>query len=575
MNYQETYDFWLNSDYFDEATKQELRAITDDNEIKERFYKELEFGTAGLRGVLGAGTNRMNIYTVGKATQGFATYLLESTEIDHSQGVALAYDPRHMSPEFAQAAALVFNANGIKTYIYDGLRPTPQLSYTVRKLGCAGGVMVTASHNPPEYNGYKVYGPDGAQVMSPYDDQIISYVNNTDITAVKTMSLADAKTAGLYHIIDSSLDQAFQSECLANVINPEIIKVHGDLPLVYTPLHGAGHLPTLNLLKTAGFTNVHVVASQAAPDGNFPTVKFPNPEEADVYELGKQLAETIGAQVVFASDPDADRVGIVSRDKAGNWYKLNGNQTGVMLTHYVLSQLKAQGKLPTHPAVITSIVSSKMTHAIAAAHDVACYDVFTGFKHIGELIKKWETTQAHTFVYGFEESYGYLFRDYARDKDAIGVALLVAEIAAYCQGRGITLPEYLSEMYAQYGFYKEETIALTLKGIAGLEKISRIMDYFTDHVPATIGGVTVTHYRNYKTSTDTVLATGETTAIDFPKSNVRAFTLTDGSWICVRPSGTEPKLKLYIGVNGASETAAETQLKQLADSLMALVDTVS
>ena len=574
MNYQETYDFWLNSDYFDQATKEELQAITDDNEIQERFYKELEFGTAGLRGVLGAGINRMNIYTVGKATQGFATYLLESKEIDYTKGVALAHDPRNMSPEFAQAAALVFNANGIKTYIYDGLRPTPQLSYTVRKLGCAGGVMVTASHNPPEYNGYKVYGPDGAQVMSPYDEQIIGYVNSTDITAVKTMSLEDAKAAGLYNVLDASLDQDFQNECLGLAINPQVIKDYGDLPLVYTPLHGAGHVPTVNLLKAAGFANVHVVSEQAQPDGNFPTVKFPNPEEADVYELGKQLAEKIGAEVVFASDPDADRVGIVSRDKNGNWYKLNGNQTGVMLAHYILTQLKVQGKLPANAGVITSIVSSKMTHAIAKANGATCYDVFTGFKHIGELIKKWETNGEHTFVYGFEESYGYLLGDYARDKDAIGIAMIVAEIAAYCKSRGLTLPEYLSEMYETYGFFKEETIALTLKGIPGIEKIARIMDYFTDQVPASIGGIAVTHYRNYKTSTDTVLATGETSTIDFPKSNVRAFTLADGSWICVRPSGTEPKLKLYMGVTGDSEAAAEAQLKQLADSLMAMVNTV-
>ena len=576
MTYQEAYDFWLTDDYFDASTKQELKSITSDDEIKERFYKDLEFGTAGLRGILGAGTNRMNIYTVGKATQGFAQYLLESPSIDFRKGVAIAHDSRHMSQEFAIATALVFNANGIETYVYDGLRPTPQLSYTVRKLGCAGGVMITASHNPPEYNGYKVYGPDGAQVNSPYDEEIIGYVNNTRIDQIKTMSLDDAKAQGLYHILSEDLDQGFQAECLAIAISPELIKAQGDLPLVYTPIHGAGHIPTVNLLKAAGFTNVHVVAEQAEPNGDFPTVKYPNPEEEQVYDLGKALADKIGADVIFASDPDADRVGVVARDDNGAWYKLNGNQTGVLLTEYILTQLRAQGKLPQNAAVVTSIVSSDMTQVIAMANNVDCFEVFTGFKYIGELIKKFETTGSHQFVYGFEESYGYLLGEHARDKDAVGIAMMVAEIAAYCKSRRITIPGYLNEIYLKYGFFKEETISLTLKGIAGLEKIGRIMDYFTAHVPTDIAGTKVVEYRNYKVGRLLkITETGEEAHdLDFPKSNVRSFKLADESWICVRPSGTEPKLKLYIGVVRGTEEDAQVQLKKLADEVMRLVDNI-
>ena len=574
MNYRDSYEFWLNDSYFGDETKDELRNILDDNEIKERFYKDLEFGTGGLRGILGAGTNRMNIYTVGKATQGFAQYLIESKEIDHTKGVAISHDPRNMSPEFARAIALVFNANGIKTYIYPSLRPTPQLSFTVRKLDLAGGVMVTASHNPPEYNGYKVYGPDGAQVTYPYDDQIIGYVNNTRIDQIKTMDIEAAKSAGLYNVFDDSIDKDFIQSCLETSINPDIIKEYADIPLVYTPIHGAGYMPTVELLKAAGFTNVHVVAEQAEPNGDFPTVKYPNPEEDQVYDLGKKLAEKVGADVIFASDPDADRVGIVARDDNGDWYKLNGNQTGVLLTEYILTNLRKQGKLPKNAAVITSIVSSDMTNVIAMANNVDCFEVFTGFKYIGELIKKFEDTGSHKFVYGFEESYGYLVGDYARDKDAVGIAMLLAEIAAYCKSQGTTIPGYLNETYLKYGFFKEETISLTLKGIEGTEKIGRIMDYFTDKVPDQIAETKLVEYRNYKTGILTDITSGKESTMDFPKSNVRSFKLSDESWICVRPSGTEPKIKLYVGVVRGTEQDAKAQLKKLCDGLLDIVNNI-
>ena len=576
MTYKENYEYWLKDQYFCDATKKELQNISDnEEEIKDRFYKNLDFGTAGLRGILGAGTNRMNIYTVRKATQGFANYLINEPSIEHTNGVAIAYDPRNMSQEFARETALVFNANGIKAYVYTGIRPTPQLSYTVRSLGCAAGVMVTASHNPPEYNGYKVYGADGAQVTSPHDNNIINHVNAiSDFGQIKTMPIADAKSQGLYIELGDDIDEAFLSECLELIINKDVIAKQHNIPIIYTPIHGAGHIPVKETLARAGFTSVSIVAEQAEPNGNFPTVKYPNPEEPAVFEIAIKQAQQNGAEVIVGSDPDADRIGVVCKNHQGEYITLNGNTIGILLTEYILSQKVANGTLPSNAAVLSSIVSSKMTRAIAQAYNASFFEVFTGFKHFGELIKTWETTKAHTFIYGFEESYGYMAGTYVRDKDAVGATMLVCEMVAYYKSIGLSLYDALQEIYKKYGYYKEETVSITLKGIAGTEKIKRIMDYFVANPVQQILGNTVTDYRNYNTSVSKNFATGNETTIDFPKSNVVSFTTDDGTWLCVRPSGTEPKLKLYLGVVGNSEDNAYDILSKAKEEITKLVDAV-
>ena len=577
MSYKEAYDHWVKDPYFDEKTKAQLVAIKDDEaEIKERFYKGLEFGTAGLRGILGVGTNRMNIYTVGKATQGLANYLIKEKDIDHQKGVAISYDPRNMSQEFAIHAALIFNANGIKSYIYNGIRPTPQLSFTVRRLGCACGIMITASHNPPEYNGYKVYGPDGAQVNSPYDKKIINHVNAvTDFNQIKIMDIDKAKAMGLFKRLGPELDHEFLDHCKALAINPEIVEKNADTPIIYTPIHGAGYIPTKELLELAGFKNVHIVEEQAEPDGNFPTVKYPNPEEEQVFELAKELAKQINAEIIVGSDPDADRIGVVCKDDTGQYTKLNGNMVGVVLAEYVLSQKKAKGTLPSNAAVITSIVSSDMTKVIAKEYGANYFEVFTGFKYFGELIKKFEKDKSNQFVYGFEESYGYLCGDYARDKDAIGITMLVCEAALFYKSQhNMTLYQALQEMYKKYGYYKEETVSLTLKGIEGLEKIKRIMKYFVDNPIEKLNGTKVVEYRNYNTGTNKNMTTKKEVVMDFPRSNVLYYKLQDETWLCVRPSGTEPKIKIYFGVVRKTDQVATEALQSYKKQMLQIVDEI-
>lgn len=509
----------------------------------------------------------MNIYTVRKASQGFANYILK--EKPQGEGIAIAFDPRNMSKEFATETALVFNANGIKTYIYTDLRPTPQLSFTVRELKAAGGVMITASHNPPEYNGYKVYGPDGAQVISPADEQIIGHVNAIGFDAIKTMPLAEAKAAGLYIELGADLDREFLKK--SQELSLSTSSEGKDIKVIYTPLHGAGLVPVKQVLTASGFTNLTILEKQATPDGNFPTVSYPNPEDPKAFELGIALAKEIDADMIIGSDPDADRIGIVTKDNQGNYIHLNGNIVGVLLANYILSQKQSAGTLPAEPAVVTSIVSTKMTKAVAEHYGAHYYEVFTGFKHVGQQINKFTK---ETFLYAFEESYGYMAGSHVRDKDAVGATLLACEMVAGYKARGMSLYDGIQELYQKFGYYKEETISLTIKGITGAEKILRIMDYFTDHVPTAFNGSEVIAYKNYKTGIATDLKTKAETPTDMPISNVRDLTLTDGSWVCIRPSGTEPKIKFYIGVKGENEAKAGTKLENIKKELMAIVDSI-
>lgn len=576
LPYKKAYNYWISDSVFDDKTKEELRLLTEED-IRERFYKNLEFGTAGLRGILGAGTNRINIYTVRKATQGFANYLIQEKEIDHMAGVAIAYDPRNMSREFAVETSLVFNANGIKTYVYDGIRPTPQLSFTVRELGCCAGVMITASHNPPEYNGYKVYGADGAQVSSPYDIKIINHVNIiSDFTDINTMTLSEAKSKGLYTEIGKELDEKFLKRSKKLAINTQVIKKYSDIPIVYTPIHGAGNLPIKKLLENIGFTNVHIVKEQQEPNGNFPTVKYPNPEEFEVFEIAIKLAKEINAEVIIGSDPDADRVGVVCKNNYGDYVQLSGNMVGVLLTNYIMEQKKITNTLPNKPAIITSVVSSKMTFDIAKHYGASCFEVFTGFKYFGELIKKWEQGKedSYDFVYGFEESYGYMAGNHVRDKDAVGITMLICEMVAHYKSLGLSIYEGLQQLYEMFGYYKEETVALTLKGIEGTEKIKNIMEFFYENQPNEIAGIKLIQYNNFKNSTSTNLVTNEVTPMDFPKSNVINFKLSNGAWICMRPSGTEPKIKFYFGVSESTLEGSLDMIKKVKNEVMKIVEEI-
>lgn len=565
MDYMEKYRFWLASDAFDEETKKELQAIEgNENEIKERFYKDLEFGTGGLRGIIGAGSNRMNKYTVGKATQGLANYILKNNPEGAKMGAAIAYDSRNMSPEFAERSALVLNANGIKAYIFDELRPTPELSFAVRKLGCTAGIVVTASHNPPEYNGYKVYWADGAQVVAPKDKGIIEEVNAiTDFSLIKTMDKKAAEEAGLFNVIGKEIDDGFVEAIKAQAVRPEEIEKAKDMVIVYTPLHGTGNKPVRRVLSEVGFKNVFVVPKQELPDKNFSTVGYPNPEDPKAFTLAIELAKEKNADLIVGTDPDADRIGVVVRDENGNYDILTGNMTGALLTEYVLSGRKEKGKLPADAAVIKTIVTTEMVRAIAENYNAELIEVLTGFKFIGEKIKQFEEDHSHTFVFGFEESYGCLSGTYARDKDAVGAAMLVCEMAAYYKNRGMTLYDALEELYKKYGFYKEGVKSVTLKGIDGAEKIGRIMAYLRENSPAEIAGSKVLVKKDYKSGVFTDMATGETSKSPLPVSDVLYYNLEDKAWLCVRPSGTEPKIKFYMGVKADSENAAAEKVEAM------------
>ena len=576
MGYMENYKKWCEDTYFDEATRAELKAIEgNDKEIQERFYKDLEFGTGGLRGIIGAGTNRLNIYTVSKATQGFANYIIKQGEDAVKKGVAIAFDSRRMSPEFAEITALVLNGNGIKTYIYPSLRPTPMLSFAVRELNCTGGVVITASHNPPEYNGYKVYWADGGQVPYPRDEAIIEEVNAvTDFHTIKTANKDEAVKAGLFNVIGEEVDEAFDKNVLAQIVNPEIIKEQHDLKIVYTPIHGSGNKPVRRVLEKAGFENVTVVPEQELPDSEFTTVGYPNPENPAVFELAIKLAEKIDADIILGTDPDCDRVGAVVKTKDGSYTVLTGNMTGTLICNYICSQKAKLGTLPKNGALVSTIVSSEMTKAIAKKYNLAYFDVLTGFKYIGEKIKEFEQTGDYQYVFGFEESYGCLSGTYARDKDAVVASLLICEMAAYYKSRGMSLYDGLMELYDTYGVYKEIIHSTTLKGIEGIENMNKIMDTLRKDAPSEIAGVKVTETRDYLEDKIVDVATGKVSPTNLPKSNVLYFTLADDTWFCVRPSGTEPKIKIYFGTKADTVENAEKKIATAQDGIMKVVNSV-
>ena len=575
-DYKEIYNQWLENPYFDETTKDELKAIKDDeNEIKERFYMDLEFGTAGLRGIIGAGTNRMNIYVVRRATQGLANYIAKVDK--KSQGVAIAYDSRHMSPEFAQEAALCLSANGIKAYIFETLRPTPELSFAVRHLGCVAGINVTASHNPPEYNGYKVYWEDGAQITPPHDSGIMGEVKAiSDWNTVKTMDKEEAVKAGLFEVIGQAVDDAYMVELKKQIIHMDAIEAEGrNLKIVYTPLHGTGNIPARRILKELGFENVYVVPEQELPNGDFPTVSYPNPEAAEAFELGLKLAKEVDADIVLATDPDADRLGVRVKDKNGEYHDLTGNMSGCLLANYELSQRKAvNGSLPEDGALVKTIVTTNLADAIAKGYNVKLIEVLTGFKYIGQQILGFENSGKGTYLFGFEESYGCLIGTYARDKDAIVATMALCEAAAYYKTQGKTLWDAMIDMYEEFGYYKDAIQAVTMKGIEGLQKIQEIMTTLRQNPPADFAGHKVTAVRDYKLDEITDLATGEKKSTGLPNSNVLYYELTDDAWVCVRPSGTEPKVKFYYGVKGTSLADADEKSDAMGKAVLAMVDSM-
>ena len=573
MDYKSIYEGWLSNPYFDEATKDELKGIAnDENEIKERFYADLEFGTAGLRGIIGAGTNRMNVYTVRKATQGLANYI--ASVGGKEKGVAIAYDSRRMSPEFADEAALCLAANGIKAYVFESLRPTPELSYAVRKLSCIAGINITASHNPPEYNGYKVYWEDGAQITPPHDTGIMDEVKKvTDYSTVKTMDKEAAKAAGLYIVIGQDIDDAYIEELKSQVIHWDAIKAEQkNLKIVYSPLHGTGNIPARRVLKELGFENVYVVKEQELPDGEFPTVSYPNPEAKEAFELGLKLAKEVDADLVLATDPDADRLGVyVKDDKTGEYITLTGNMSGCLLADYEIGQRAASKGLPEDGALISTIVTTNMAAAIAKAYGVKFIEVLTGFKFIGQQILGFENSGKGTYLFGFEESYGCLIGTHARDKDAIVATMALCEAAAYYKSQGKTLWDAMIDMYEKYGYYKDDIKSITLKGIEGLAKIQEILETLRNDPPAQIGDYKVLSARDYKKDTIKNMETGEVSPTGLPNSNVLYYDLNDDAWLCVRPSGTEPKVKFYYGIKGTSLEDADTKSAALGEKVLAMI----
>ena len=573
MNYLDEYKKWCEGAEFDEATKQELLAIKgDEKEIEDRFYKELEFGTAGLRGVIGAGTNRMNKYTVGKATQGLANYILEQGTAD--KGVAISYDSRKMSDEFSLQAALILNANGIKTYLFESLRPVPELSFAVRQLHCTAGIMITASHNPPKYNGYKVYWDDGAQIVTPKDKEIIAKVRAiSDFKEIKTISKEEAIEKGLFNIVGKEMDDAYLNTLKNAVLNPEIVREQGkNLKVVYTPLHGTGNTITERLLTELGFENVYVVPEQKDPDGNFPTVDYPNPEEKKAFKLALELAEKVDADVVLATDPDADRLGIFSKNpKTGEYMAYTGNMSALLIAEYRISQMKEKNMLASNGMFITTVVSSDLAKAISEHYGLETIEVLTGFKNIGAVMRKAEENNDKTYVFGFEESYGCLIGDYARDKDGIAAVMSLCEAAAYYKSKGITLWEQMNNIYEKYGYYKEAQVSIVLEGAEGAEKIKQMMTNMRNKDITEIGKYKVLNFRDIDRDYEKDMLTGEEKTTGLPKSNVLYYALENNCWCCVRPSGTEPKIKLYMGVKGQCDKSATEELEALKAAMEELV----
>ena len=568
-NVKKNYEYWCTSPIFDDATKSELKSLEgNEDEIFDRFYRELEFGTGGLRGVIGAGTNRMNFYTVGKATQGLANFINKQGAA--AKGVAIAFDSRRMSPEFADTAACVLAANGIKAYIFDSLRPTPELSFALRTLGCTAGIVVTASHNPPEYNGYKVYWEDGAQITAPKDAQIIGEVNAIkDYAEIKKMTTEEAKAAGLYEVIGKEIDDKYMEALKKLVLHPEAIKqMASSLKIVYTPLHGTGNVPVRRVLKELGFEQVTVVPEQELPDGNFPTVSYPNPEDKKAFALALDLAKKIDADLVLATDPDADRLGVYAKDtKTGEYKVFTGNMSGMLICEYEMSQKKALGILPENGALVTTIVSSNMAQAVAKEYGMKFIECLTGFKYIGEQIKFFEQSGSNEYVFGFEESYGCLVGTHARDKDAVVAVMALCEAAAYYKTQGITLWDQMLNIYNKYGYYKEDLFTMTFKGADGAKKMQDMMDAYRKNTPKQVGAYKVLRLRDYKNDVITDLATGETVPTGLPKSNVLYFELENDAWFCVRPSGTEPKIKFYAGIKGNSLDDSAKKLGELMEAI--------
>ena len=573
MDDKKLYEEWLTSPVFDEATKAELKAIAgNDAEIRDRFYKDLEFGTGGLRGVVGAGTNRMNLYTVRRATQGLAKYIISKGV--QSKGIAISYDSRHFSPEFAEAAALTLNANGIKSYLFDALRPTPELSYAVRELKCTAGIMVTASHNPPEYNGYKVYWDDGCQITPPVDKDIIDLVKSTAFSDIKTMDKEEAVKAGLFHMIGADIDDKYVAELKKLILSPEVIKKQAEnLKIVYTPFHGTGNVPVQRMLKELGFKQVYIVKEQEEPDGDFTTLDYPNPEDEKAFTLALKLAKEKDADIVLANDPDADRLGVYAKDKkTGNYIQFTGNMSGMLLAEYELSIKKERGLLKDDSTLITTIVSTNLAFKIAEYYKLNLIEVLTGFKFIGQQIKGFEEKGRGTYEFGFEESYGCLIGTHARDKDGIMAVVALCEAAAYYMDKGLTLWDQMVNMYEKYGYFKEGIYTMTLAGEDGAKRINEILDNLRKNPPTELAGYKVVKTRDYENDIVKDLATGETTTTGLPKSNVLYFDMTDDAWFCVRPSGTEPKIKFYAGIKGNSLEDADEKLAKVLTELKKLGD---
>ena len=573
MGYKEEYAFWLEDSYFDQETKDELLAIKDnETEIEDRFYKELEFGTGGLRGVIGAGTNRMNIYTVRKATQGLANYIKKQG--GQEKGVAIAYDSRRMSPEFADVAALCLAANGIKAYVFDALRPTPELSFALRTLKCISGIVITASHNPPEYNGYKCYWEDGAQVTAPRDKEIITEVQNvTDYHEVLTMDKDAAVAAGLYQVIGKEIDDAYMVELKKQIIHPEIIKeVADDIKIVYSPFNGTGNVPVRRVLSELGFKNVFVVPEQEMPDPNFTTLDYPNPEDPKAFTLALKLAKEKNADIILATDPDADRLGIYALDtKTGEYVPFTGNMSGMLIAEYILRERTATGTMPENPALVSTIVTTNMAKAIADDYNVKFIEVLTGFKYIGEQIKFFEQSGSNNYVFGLEESYGCLAGTHARDKDAVVAVMCLCEMASWCKKNGLTVWDQMINLYNKYGYYKETQYAITMKGIEGANQIAAIMDNLRNNPPKNFGNLKVKEFRDYKSGETLDIATGTKGSTGLPSSNVLYFELENDSWCCARPSGTEPKIKFYMGVKGNSLEDSKAKVEKLTEDLKAYI----
>lgn len=573
MGYMETYKAWCDNEYFDEATREELKSIAgNEAEIEDRFYKDLEFGTGGLRGVIGNGTNRMNIYTVRKATQGLANFIIKENAAD--RGVAIAYDSRRMSKEFADEAALCLNANGIKAYIFPTLRPTPELSFALRELHCIAGIVVTASHNPPEYNGYKVYWEDGAQITAPKDVQIISEVKAvTDYNTVKTMDIDEARACGLYNVIGYDMDDKYIAALKKMSLNGDVIKqVADDIKIVYTPFNGTGNVPVRRILKELGFKNVYVVPEQEKPDPDFTTLDYPNPEDPKAFTYALKLAKEKDADIVLATDPDADRLGVYSKDtKTGEYKSFTGNMSGMLIAEYLLSQRKERGLIHKNGAFVKTIVSTNMADDIAAEYGIKLIEVLTGFKFIGEQIKLFEQQGTYEYEFGFEESYGCLVGTHARDKDAIVAVMALCEAAAYYKSKGLTLWDQMINIFNKYGYYKEGQKAITMKGAEGAAQIAQMMDDLRNNPPAKFGAWDVLEARDYKKDECVVLSTGEKHSTGLPNSNVLYYALSDNAWCCARPSGTEPKIKFYMGVKGESLEDADAKLEALTKAVMDVI----